>query len=148
MEQKRLIGHEIHTLDNMIGRQIFSICKDDGLTKMQGWIIRYLYDHADEYVFQKDLEVQFRIARSTATGILQLMEKKGFLEREPVSSDARLKRLVLTQKGISHQLTVIERMTQFEQMLQKNIPPQSLEIFFEVIRQMKQNVEDNTAKLK
>lgn len=144
MEQKRLIGHEIHTLDNMIGRLISSLCENDGLTRMQGWIIGYLYEHDGENVFQKDLESQFRIARSTATGILQLMEKRGFLRREPISTDARLKRLFLTEKGISHQLTVIRNIMQFDQMLQKGIPPQKLDTFFEVIQQMKQNLENNS----
>lgn len=144
MEQKRLIGHEIHTLDNMIGRLISSLCETDGLTRMQSWIIGYLYEHDGENIFQKDLESQFRIARSTATGILQLMEKRGFLRREPVSTDARLKRLVLTEKGISHQLTVIRNMKEFEQMLQKDIPPEKLAAFFEVIHQIKQNLENNS----
>ena len=36
-------------------------------------------------MFQRDVEAEFNIRRSTATGILQLMEKNGFLLREPVA---------------------------------------------------------------
>lgn len=42
-------------------------------------------------IFQKDLETEFCIGRSTVTNILNLMEKKGFVRRESVSYDARLK---------------------------------------------------------
>lgn len=144
MERKKFVGYEIHTLDNMIGRRISALSEKDGLTQMQGWIIGYLYDHSSVDVFQKDIEAQFHIARSTATGILKLMEKRGFLYRESVSSDARLKRLVLTDKGIGHQLTVMRNLDHMEHMLKEDIPKEHLDIFIDVIHQMKRNIEKDT----
>ena len=44
---------------------------------MHGWIIGYLYRHRDTPVFQRDIEREFSITRSTVTNILQLMERKG-----------------------------------------------------------------------
>ena len=143
MKEKHVIGYEVHTLDIMMGKMVSSVTEKDGITKMQGWVIRYLYEHAEEDVFQKDLEAYFHIARSTATAILQLMEKRGFLLREPVSSDARLKRLVLTPKAIQHQITVMENLHRLENSLRKDIPPEKLNTFFEVILMIKQNIEDN-----
>lgn len=144
MENKKFVGYEIHTLDNMLGRRIASLCEKDGLTHMQSWIIGYLYEHSQEPVFQKDIEAQFHIARSTATGILQLMEKRGYLSREAVSNDARLKRLILTEKGIGHQLTVMRNLDHMEHMLKEGIPKEHLDIFIEVIHQMKRNIETDT----
>ena len=46
------------------------------------------------------------MARSTVTGVVKLMERKGLIRRESVSSDARLKKLVLTEKGISAHRTM------------------------------------------
>ena len=40
-----------------------------------------------------------KITRSTVTNILQLMERKGYIERQSVPQDARLKRLILTEEG-------------------------------------------------
>lgn len=144
MENKKFVGYEIHTLDNMLGRRVASLCEKDGLTQMQSWIIGYLYDHTSEDVFQKDIEAQFHIARSTATGILQLMEKRGFLYREPVSSDARLKRLVLTDKGIGHQLSIMRNLDRMEHMLKEGIPQEHVDIFIDVIHQMKRNIQKDT----
>lgn len=141
MENKQIVGYEIHTLDNMIGRIVKLLIEKNGITQMQSWIINYLYDHPDEDVFQKDLESQFRIARSTATGILKLMEKKELLRREPVPSDARLKRLVLTEKGIGKKLAIIRSLDEIETLLKDQISQDELDTFFSVIHQMKRNIE-------
>ena len=141
MENKQIVGYEIHTLDNMIGRIIKLLIEKKGITQMQSWIINYLYEHPGEDVFQKDLESQFRIARSTATGILKLMEKKELLRREPVPSDARLKRLVLTEKGIGKKLAIIRSLDEIETLLKDQISQEELDTFFRVIHQMKRNIE-------
>ena len=48
------------------------------------------------------------ITRSTVTNILQLMERKGYIERRSVPQDARLKQLVLTEEGICfHEKTML-----------------------------------------
>ena len=141
MENKQIVGYEIHTLDNMIGRIVKLLIEKNGITQMQSWIINYLYEHPGEDVFQKDLESQFRIARSTATGILKLMEKKELLRREPVPSDARLKRLVLTEKGIGKKLAIIRSLDEIETLLKDQISQEELDTFFRVIHQMKRNIE-------
>ena len=87
MKGERHVGGEIRVLSNLIKR-----CMDDGMppetTGMQGWIIGFLHRNEDRDMFQRDVEAEFNIRRSTATGILQLMEKNGFLLREPVAYDA------------------------------------------------------------
>ena len=58
-------------------------------------------------MFQRDIEREFSITRSTVTNILQLMERKGYIERRSVPQDARLKQLVLTEEGIRfHENTI------------------------------------------
>ena len=105
---ERQIGYEVRTLNQVIGRLVNSyqskVDEKAGINRMQGWIIGYLYRHSEEAVFQKDLEAEFQMARSTASGILQAMEKKGLITREPIPRDARLKRLVLTEKGMEFQM--------------------------------------------
>lgn len=66
---------------------------------MHGWIMEYLYRNSETPVFQRDIEREFSITRSTVTNILQLMERKGYIARQSVEQDARLKQLVLTEKG-------------------------------------------------
>ena len=107
-KREERIGFEIRRLDHMLARNIQACVKSAGLdevTLMHGWIIRYLYEKRDEDIFQKDIEQHFSIGRSTVTNIIQLMEKKGFVLRESVEHDARLKKVVLTEKGVlSHEM--------------------------------------------
>jgi len=103
METEHLkIGVEIHKLDNTLHRAITYAAKKAGMdevTLMHGWIIRYLVENEEQDVFQKDIEQKFSVGRSTVTTIIQLMEKKGYVVRESVSYDARLKKVSLTLKG-------------------------------------------------
>ena len=71
----------------------------DGMTGKNGWIIGYLAHNQDHPVYQKDLEKAFNVTRSTASKVLTLMEKKGFVERRSVEEDARLKQIVLTDSA-------------------------------------------------
>ena len=83
---QRHIGYEVRTLDNMIGRLVNAyqskVDEKAGITRMQAWIIGYLYRNSGQDIFQKDLEAEFQIARSTASGILQVMEKKNLITRQ------------------------------------------------------------------
>lgn len=56
-------------------------------------------EHTDRDIYQKDLESEFGITRSTASRVLRLMEQKGLVERQSVPQDARLKKLVLTERS-------------------------------------------------
>ena len=98
----QVIPAQLRRVDNLIFRRLNQFSRANGVeqtTPMHGWIIEYLYRHRDEPVFQRDIEREFSITRSTVTNILQLMERKGYITRQSVEQDARLKQLVLTEKG-------------------------------------------------
>ena len=98
----QVIPAQLRRVDNLIFRRLNQFSRANGVeqtTPMHGWIIEYLYRHRDEPVFQRDIEREFSITRSTVTNILQLMERKGYITRRSVEQDARLKQLVLTEKG-------------------------------------------------
>lgn len=145
MEHNRAIGFELKVLSNMIKRRISAIKATEHaeqLTGMQGWIIGYLYDRREvKDVFQRDVEADFTIRRSTATGILQLMEKNGLIYREPVSYDARLKKLVLTPKAISNHEATMKAIHQMENDIKSGLTEEEIEQFFSILDKIKKNVE-------
>ena len=106
----QVIPAQIRRVDNLIFRKINQFARENNVeqaTPMHGWIIEYLYRHRDAAVFQRDIEREFSITRSTVTNILQLMERKGYIRRQSVPQDARLKQLVLTEEGIRfHENTI------------------------------------------
>lgn len=144
MKDRHGIAFKIHALDNMITRRLVAYGAAmgiDDLTIMNGWIIGYLWRNQDRDVYQRDIEAEFSIARSTVTGIIKLMEKKGFLRRESVASDARLKKLVLTPKGMEiHRRTVSDFET-VEKELSGGLTPEELQALEDIFEKLKKNVE-------
>ena len=143
--KERHIGYEVRTLDNMIGRRVncwhSKMDEEVGITRMQAWIIGYVYEHSEKPVFQKDLEENFQIARSTATGILQLMEKKDLIVRKPYPGDARLKRLELTARAEKYKHGIMHHFDLLQIALKKDIPQEKLDTFFQVVDMIKNNIE-------
>ena len=141
-ENDRFIGREIGKLSNCMKRAAHKNCKDGDITAANGWLIMYIYEHSDEDVFQKDIEYEFSIRRSTSSGIISLMEKKGYIERVSVEHDARLKKLVLTDKALQLCDTIHANTTEFEKTLKKGISDEELEIFYTVIDKIISNMNN------
>lgn len=135
------IGRIIGILSNQIKRYIDRISSDHGLTGMQGRVLHFiLVKSKSGEVFQKDIEEEFNLRRSTATGILQLMEKNGIIRRESVSYDARLKNLIPTDKSKKLQGQVDDDIRDLETKLRENIDSEDLKVFYKVIIQMSKNL--------
>lgn len=90
--------------------------------------------------FQKDIENQLNIRPSTATVMLKVLEKNGYIIKETVKSDARLKRLILTEKADEITSKGIEIMKEVNNRVTKGIPEENLDIFFSVLEQIKSNL--------
>ncbi len=143
MRKNKAIGFEVRTLSNLIKRKIEHMTAEEetDITSMQSWIIAYLFNNQDRNLYQKDIEEHFTIRRSTGTNLLQLMEKKGLIIRQSVSSDARLKQLVLTDKSTAIHERMCLRLDRFEENLATGIADEDLEVFLRVLEKMKLNIE-------
>ena len=85
------IGPQVHKMDRSISKLLEARVKAEGLdevTLMHGWILRYLYEHQDAEIYQKDIEKYFGICRSGVTNIIQALEKKGLVCRASVATEA------------------------------------------------------------
>ena len=101
MEYQEDLGFQIRTLSHLVKRTVDQTAfagEEDHPTGVQGWIIGYLYENRGKEVFQRDIQAQFSIRRSTVTGILQLMEKNGLITRSSVERDARLNQSLTPQE--------------------------------------------------
>lgn len=144
MEEKRHIGFEIRSVNNMIKRCVEAKRPKEfeAATGYHGWALRYFAENQDKDIYQRDFEEKFSIRRSTATKILQLMEKNGLIERKSVESDARLKKIVLTKKGSDIHKSALLNLQNFEKRLRKGISDEELKTFFKTIDKIKENLEE------
>ncbi len=140
------IGHELKAINHIMQRKLFESATNAGVDKvtiMHGWIIGYLYDHRNSDVFQKDIESNFSIARSTVTNILKLMEKKGYINRRSVDSDARLKKLELTAKGIEIHTKIEKAICENENRFNSVLTSQERETFIYLVQKLKYGLQNN-----
>lgn len=144
--KEHAIGFEVRVLANLIKREFHGrpVMQDMGnLTGTHGWIIGWLYEHRDKEIYQKDFENEFHIRRSTATGILKLMERNGLIVRTPVAKDGRLKRLNLTDKAAAMQEEIMREILALEKKMQAGIPPEDLAVFFRTVDKIKENLGED-----
>ena len=140
---KKEIGHEIRVIQRMIHHKIEAFRAENGdtLTFVQTRTLCFLMKHQDQDIFQKDLEKELNIRRSTATEILNVLERDGYVERKSVCGDKRLKKLVPTQKAIDLSTKAINHIQLMENLLEKDISSDDLEAFFRVTEQIKKNLK-------
>lgn len=135
------ICFEIKIIDNLIMRKII---KSNNLEKGlippgQGRIIKYLVDHQDNDVYQKDLEKEMLLRKSTLSGILDTMEKNELIKRENIGKSNKI---VLLPKSIYFSDKVKEKINNFEKEIEKGISSQELVLFMNVLNKIKKNLED------
>ncbi len=92
-------------------------------------------------VYQKDIEQVFHIQRSTATGILKLLEQRGSIRRESEKSDARLKRITVTEKAIQTKKRVDETIEGVEKRLVRGLSEEEIKTYIELTEKMRRNLE-------
>lgn len=146
MEEKaeeRKIGRELKRLNNLMCRRFerdWKCCMEDA-TVMHGWILVYIAKNEPREIFQRDIEREFNIAKSTATSILKLMEKKDLITRVSVEYDERLKKLCLTDKGRGITQSMRGYAEESDRGLIEGIPPEQLQIFYQVLDRIRDNIE-------
>lgn len=136
------VGRLINTISHQLKRQMCVQEEEDSLTtNMQRLVLHYiLFQSLQRDIYQKDVEKEFQIRRSTATGTLQILEKNGFITREPEKKDARLKKLMPTEKAKAVRQHILDNIRYVEELLAKDIPEEKLTVCREVLMQMSENL--------
>ena len=113
-----------------------------GLTGMQFAIVSYIAKESTERdVFQKDLEQKFDIRKSTVTGILNTMERDGLLLRETVPYDARLRKMILTDKALQAKQNTEQVIDSVESQLSKGLTEEEITTFLSILEKISKNAE-------
>lgn len=138
------IMFEMKTLDHLFRRLVDQTMRseesDDQLTRMHHWIIGYLYEHRGQEIFQRDIETEFRVSRSTTSSMVSLMEQKGLLIRESVNRDARLKRLRLTEKAIRLHEEQTDRLRAMEDLAEHCVTPEEKKELLHILDKLRKGI--------
>lgn len=144
MERTETIGFRVRTLSVGIKRAVEAGKARSGdwhCTGTHGWVIGYLYENRHRDIYQRDIEKQFSVRRSTMTEILKLMEKNGLVERIKDESDGRLKKIKLTPLALEIHEKHEKGIEVFEMLIREGITDDEMSVFFDVMNRISQNVE-------
>ena len=109
-----------------------------------GWIIAYLYHVTTvekKDIYQKDIEKQMHLPRSTATTILQKFEREDLIRRVFVEGDARLKKIELTPKGIAFYQDTITDFEETEAQARRGVTEEEYNQYMTILNKMRSNFE-------
>ncbi len=153
-EENAVCCKDVVGLIDMISKQFkrqFPLVEegDSGLTNVQRRVLNFiLLATLDGEIYQKDVEEKFHIRRSTATGILKLMEKNGFIYRESVERDARLKKILPTEKSIALREEVLETIRKLEMRMAEGIRKEDFQTCIGVLQKMSENLSGDEKVVK
>ena len=126
---KETVGRSVGMLSNLIRRHFSTFSFHGTLSGAQGKTLHFILARGQECdVFQKDIEEEYSLRPPTATKLLKDMD------------DARLKRIVATEKAMQYQELIHQSLEETEDRLTSGISSQDLAVFFRVINQMIRNM--------
>ncbi|MDE5990849.1 MAG: MarR family transcriptional regulator [Clostridia bacterium] len=145
---EKTIGFEVRSISNQIKRYLNSLpaFQSNEVRGIYGYVMGFLYKNSDRDIFQKDIEEELSIRRSSVTNLLGRMESCGLIERQSVSGDARLKKVVLTEKAIQMQEQIDKEIKGVEERLSKGLTEREKEELFKLLAKVRKNVEEFSQK--
>lgn len=147
MGSDREIGYEIRVLNNTIRNSINSMKLNKAIesnshtTRLHAWVIGFVF-HSKNPVYQKDIETEFQIKRSTASTLLASMEKNGLITRRSVDHDARLKQVILTDKARKMHEIFLVTAKKVEENLVRGLSDEELRNFFSTLDKISDNARN------
>ena len=132
---------------NLVKRQCAKLDSQNGdttFTAKQGIVLGFIYSQNKNGldVFQKDIEKEFSLRRSSASEILALMEKNNLITREQVENDARMKKLVLTPKAGDCLKQIKSDSDRITNMAFEGVTEEEKQVLENILCKVKKNLED------
>lgn len=143
MRQKR-IGREVSCLKNLFSRNIENndtVRFVNELTSANAHILRFLAKNQHTDIYQKTIEENFSITKSTTSKVLKLMEQNGLINRLGVDNDARLKKIILTEKGLAIHESIRNVLDDVEKKALDGFNEEEIEMLYSFFDRIKTNLK-------
>lgn len=143
MSEIRHVGRQINILSHKIKRRIGKVGLEYGISGMQAKILGFIYTNSSKKdIFQKTIEEEFDIRRSSVTSVLTLMEKNELIKRSSVSEDGRLKKIILTDKGIEVNKLVYKEIVKIEEIISDTLSKDELDVFISNLVKLNNSISE------
>lgn len=125
MEKDRSLGQALGCAAHLFRERADARMAGCGVTTLQAHVILYL-SCCGGSLSQLELGRHLRVKPSTVNGIVDRMVERGLVERSADASDARRRRVALTQGGLMQLERCRQELLETERLMEKNLSPDEL----------------------
>lgn len=134
------LGVIIKKINTLFETEVNNVLKKYDITKAQGDVLRYLNNHKNGKVSQRDIEKHFGISNPTVSGILNRLEVKDLVERKSCVKDARIKYITTTPKADQLYEKIRHNFKRKEAQLKVGLSAEEEEQLFDLLHRILENV--------
>lgn len=132
---------EFKILNTAIERILNQEMAELDITYTQATVIGYLNMNRASEICQKDIEHGLGLTHPTVSSILNRLEEKNLIMTEPLESDRRYKKIVLTEKSTAMASAIQEKIEKIAERLFCNFSEEEIEALSGVISQLIKNIK-------
>jgi putative MATE family efflux protein len=121
-----------------------NLLKGVDITPSQMDILGFLLFNQDRTINQRDIENEFNVKNPTVTGILDRLEKNGFINREISPKDSRYNIIRVTGKSKKLSSKLFEKGEDIEDWLTQGFLPEEKQQLLALLQRVLQNVRNRT----
>lgn len=120
---------------------LFSLRASMPVTAAQGRLLMYLEARGGGPVSQREIEQYLNITHTTAKGLLQRLEEKGFVRTAFDSCDGRVKNAYVTEKANLCRDELSEHIAELTGRMMAGLSPEEESQLFELLRRVYLNIK-------
>ena len=137
----KLMTWEIADLNSRIRQEINSatgLMRSFTMTQMHALV--FLLHYSDKDICQKDLETEMGLKKASITGLIDTLEKRGYIYREQSKDDRRKNYIRLTPEALAYKDIIYDKFRELDEVLKKDISEKELQQFFLIAEKIKNNI--------
>ena len=140
MKERISCGMLIKQINDSMRKQVNNHLRSCDLTMAQVGVLLELRKNTDLQMTLKELERSFRVAQSTAAGLVSRLEQKNFVESFGDSKDKRIKIVRITKKGEQFFQEADEHRKQTEEQLLSELTETEQEILLSLLKKVRDSL--------
>ncbi len=141
MEKQDEIGFLIYKIQNSVRTQMDTQFKKHGLTFTQSQVLRFLEENGGKAT-QQQLQKKMNVSHPTMVGIIQRLEKNGFVEVTTDEEDRRFKVVHLTGKQEVLKTDLKNKKEEIDRKMYADITDEEADQLISLLTRLHENVRE------